>query len=118
MTLSCHVSIRLGPFRRHDLHRQLEILGDRFELVYRAALLMRQSSDDIFQAMIEMILYESFLSLHDRLFDCGELLGDVDAFPSAIDHLDDGMKVPFGTPQPFGNCFMMMMDAVTIVSLA
>jgi hypothetical protein len=117
MTVPCRVSIWLRPFRRRDVRRLLEILGDSFELVYRPALVMRQSSDDIFQAMIEMILYERFLSLHDCLFDCRKLLGDVDAFPSIVDHLDDRMEVPFGAPQPFGNCFMMMMNAVAIISL-
>ena len=56
--------------------------------------------DHFFEAMVEVILNQCLLGLGDSLLDGMELLGDVEARPPALDHLDDAAKMTIGALQP------------------
>lgn len=50
--------------------------------------------------MVHEILDQGALGVRNGLFDCLQLLCDLEAGPARLDHLDHGTKVPFGAFQP------------------
>ena len=48
-----------------------------------------------------MILNQRLLGLPNRLFNGVQLLGDLEAGPAGLDHLDDAAQMAVGTIEPF-----------------
>ncbi|MNR37823.1 hypothetical protein D3C85_1558780 [compost metagenome] len=67
----------------------LEVLGDLLEGFQRCALAIVQRRDGVFQAVINVILYERALCLTYGFFDSMELLSNVYALTPLFDHGDD-----------------------------
>jgi hypothetical protein len=65
--------------------RTSQLLRDLFELVDGPTQLARQGTDDIIKAMNEVILEQGLLCFLDRM----QLLGDIEARPAGLDHLDN-----------------------------
>ena len=57
------------------------------------ALTIVQRRDGVFQAVINMILYQRALGLAHRFFNRMQLLGDVHALTALFDHGDDAAQV-------------------------
>lgn len=89
-----------------------KILRYGFELVDGPTLLAGQSTDSIFQAVIEMVLDQGSLRIDYGVFDRRELLGDVEAWFLRLDHSDDAAKVPLGTLEPLDDFRMAGVDMV------
>jgi hypothetical protein len=87
-----------------------EIFGNFLELIDGLALFLRQRTDSLFKAMIEMILDQCTLCLTDGFLDSMELLGDIKARPIVFDHFDDAAQMTIGAFQPFGNVGMMLVN--------
>lgn len=52
------------------------------------------------QAMVHMVMDQSALGVHYRLFDGMKLLGDLETGLSLLDHLDHRTQVAIGAFQP------------------
>jgi hypothetical protein len=94
----------------------LQVLCDRLELVDRAALIGRNGTDGLFQAVIEVILDQRFLGLADCLLNGMQLLGNIDTGSARLDHLDDALQVTVCPLQ--AHCDVFMMGVFLIVAHA
>ena len=76
----------------------------------RAALIARQRTDDVFKAMIEVVLDQRLLGLSDRLLDRVKLLGEVKAWAPGLDHLDDLAQMALRPLQALGDLGMALVE--------
>ena len=72
-----------------------EVFGDFLELVDGGALISRRVSG-LFEAVVDMVMNQRFLSRYDGLLDGRELLCDVETGALRLDHLDDLVDMTFG----------------------
>ena len=66
----------------------------------------------MFEAVIDVILNQRFLRLRDGFFNSVELLGDIKAWPSRLDHFDHAAQMAVGTLEAFddGRVCVVPMD--------
>jgi hypothetical protein len=76
-----------------------EVLCNRFEFIDRAPLSTRQRPDRLLEAVSDVMLDQRLLGLRNGLLDRMQLLGNVEARPLRLDHVDDAAQVTFGGPR-------------------
>lgn len=91
--------------------RSSQILGDLSEFVDGTPLFSWQRSHHVFKAVIQVVLNERFLRLLHSLFHRMKLLGDINARPSFLDHVDDAQQMPIGAPESLGDDRVIFMKA-------
>jgi len=84
--------------RAHGRQRS-EILCNRLEFIDWAPLCPRQRPDRLLEAVFDVVVDQHLLGLRNGLLDRIQLLGNVEARPLRLDHLDDAAQVTFGAPQ-------------------
>jgi hypothetical protein len=87
----------------------LEVFRDFFELVDGATTLVVEFTHRIFQAVVDVVLYEDFLGLGYRLFDRVQLLRKVQAGTVVFHHLQDAPQVALGALQTLGDGVMVVV---------
>jgi hypothetical protein len=87
----------------------LQVLADGLELLQRPTTLTRICRPDAFQAMIQMVVHQGPFGLGNCLLYRVELLRDVEAGTSFLDHGDDGSKVTFDSLKPLHDLEVALM---------
>lgn len=72
---------------------ELQILGNRFELCHRGLVTVFYR---VLQAVVDMIMNQRFLGLVDRLLDRLQLLRDIEAGATRLQHFNDALQVAIG----------------------
>ena len=62
------------------------------------------------ETVIEVIVNQRLFCLVHRLLDCMELLGQIEARPTVLDHGDDATQVALGSPQALDDLRMALMN--------
>jgi len=65
------------------------------------------------QAVIDVIVDQRPLGLADRLLNCVELLGKVEARPGLAEHLDDLVQMSLGASEPFHNLGVGFVNVIS-----
>jgi hypothetical protein len=89
----------------------LQIFADGLELLYRPASFARIGAHSMIQAVVDVVMHQSFLGLRDSFLDCMELLSDLKARSTLLNHGDHGSKMalnPFETLHNFGMAVMYL----------
>ena len=61
-----------------------------------------------------MVVDQRLLGLRNGLLDRVQLLGNVEARPLRLDHVDDAAEVTFGAPQALDDFGMALVDRVPV----
>src|ERR1700722_6855587 len=60
--------------------------------------------------MVDVIMDQRLLRIHDRALDGLQLLGQLDAWPAILDHLDDHLQVAVGALEALDDLGMVLVD--------
>src|SRR5215831_1010906 len=60
--------------------------------------------------MVDMIVDQRLFCLANGFLDCMELLGQIEARPTVLDHGDDATQVALGSPQALDDVRMALMN--------
>lgn len=89
-----------------------QVLGDFPELGHRLLRLDRVAVGGMGQAVVDVVVDQGLLRRRDRLLDGVKLLGEINAGPLVLHHLDDGPHMPLGAFQAFDDFRMRRMRDV------
>ena len=82
------------------MHETSEVFGYLFKFIDKSALALTRICC-AFKAMVEVVVNKCPLRIGDGGFDRLQLLCEIKAGPSLLDHLDNTSKVTCGTLQSF-----------------
>jgi hypothetical protein len=80
-----------------------QILCDRREFFKGGFPFRSRRFERLFDAMDNVVVNESLLGVHDRIFNRLQLLRELETGALVPNHDDDGPKVPLGPLKPFHN---------------
>src|SRR5258708_894207 len=92
-----------GGFIVCSLADALEILRDSLKLFDQIPDLARQCVGSLFHAVVNMILDEFFLGVADGFLYGVQLLRQIHARASSLQHVDHGREMSLGAFQPCGD---------------
>jgi hypothetical protein len=81
----------------------IDELGEEFELGESTSGGGPVTGDPVIQAVLHVILDQHALGAADRAFDSVQLLGQLRAWPAALDHSDDRGEMTVGPFQAFND---------------
>jgi hypothetical protein len=93
----------------------LKVLGDLLECFKRRTITVAQCRNGVFEAVVDMILNERPLGLANRFFNRMQLLRDVNALATLLDHRDDASQVTVGSFEALDDCLMTLVDGGMVV---
>ena len=90
----------------------VQMLCNHLEFIDWAPLCPRQRPDPLLEAVFDVVVDQRLLGLRNGLLDRIQLLGNVEARPLRLDHLDDAAQVTFGAPQALDDFRVGLVDRV------
>ena len=89
--------------------RESQVLCDGPELSQSGVSLAARGFERLIQAVIDVVMDQRLLGIHDRAFDRLQLLGDLDAGATLLDHPDDRLQMSVRPLEPLDDLWMIAL---------
>jgi len=86
-----------------------QIFGDGFEFPQSQITFPAGRSNCAIKAMINVVMDQCLLGIHDRTLDCLQLLSKLSAGLLFFDHTDDNLQMTVGALEPLDDVRMLMV---------